>query len=111
MYSKSTSIISVRQGIQNFQQIEHLLIAEQWSTIKLVELDEHEDDKMIFTKDLTGKFSIAKYLLATRVVSSAVNWTRLVWNNSSSIRVNTFMWRVLTNALQWIPMFEGREFA
>lgn len=54
---------------------------------------------MVFEHTLTGKFSVAKYIVASREGGHEVLWARLVWNRFTPYRVNAFMWRVFRNAL------------
>lgn len=54
--------LTVREGLQNIEQLEYLLTYEQISRIQLVELDPSEEDKLIFSYPSSGKFTVSKYI-------------------------------------------------
>lgn len=90
---------TVKEGIQQLDQWDHVLMDDQRYTITLVELNPNEKDNLILSIYATGSFSIAKYLAVNRVGFSKVVWNRYVWNCFTPYRANTFNWRVFQNAL------------
>lgn len=90
---------TMKEGIQQLDQWDHILLDDQRYTITLVELNPNEKDNLILSISATGSFSIAKYLAVNRVGFSKVVWNRYVWNCFTPYRANTFNWRVFQNAL------------
>lgn len=87
--------LTVKEGVQSIQQIEHFLTYEQLSNISVIEVDPHEENKLIFSLNSLGKFPISK----SRVASPPVPWARYFWHNITTYCVNTFMWRLFQDAL------------
>lgn len=91
--------LTVKQGIENMDQISYLLSYEQLERIGLIELEPEEDDIMIFEPSPIGKFSVAQYIGTSSDARNVVSWYSRVRNKYTSYRVNAFMWRVFQNAL------------
>lgn len=91
--------LSVREGIHILPQLEDILTSDQYSRIKMVELDLNEDDQLIFSLTVTGKFSIQRYIAESRADHHEVGWARYAWKDFTPARANAFMWRIFQNAL------------
>lgn len=96
---QSQSNLTVREAVHSIQSVEGLLTEEQRQCLSLVDIDDHEEDKLVFTLSGNGKFSVRKYIEAIREEGNSVGWHHLVWNQANSFRVNHFLWRVFRNAL------------
>lgn len=90
------ALLSVKQGMENFHQVTHLLLYDQIDRINSLLLM----IRLIFENSSTGKFSIAAYISANPGNGPEVWWYRHVWNRFTPYRV---MWRVFQNALAVDP--------
>lgn len=94
----SDSLMTVCQGLENLDSLQHQITANQMIKIKEVCVLPTSQDKLIFTPSRDGWFNIKAYLGQIIVVRPNQNWTNIVWNQLMTPRVNAFMWRLYQGA-------------
>lgn len=94
----SDSLMTVCQGLENLDSLQHQITANQMVKIKEVCVLPTSQDKLIFTPSRDGWFNIKAYLGQIIAVRPNQNWTNIVWNPLMTPRVNAFMWRLYQGA-------------
>lgn len=74
----SLSQLTVREGIQKLNSIRDGLIESQLEKIQAVVLDVTEEDRLIFSPSLHGKFQVSTYLKQIVAVRPHVPWTDII---------------------------------
>lgn len=68
--------------------------------IQAIQLQEHNNDRTIWTLTLNGKFTIASFYEKLRMKRNRVHWHRLVWAGKSPQKYRFIMWLLVQSRLK-----------
>ncbi|XP_012845938.1 PREDICTED: uncharacterized protein LOC105965938 [Erythranthe guttata] len=94
-----TQSISFREAKEQPQQFTPQLQPEQQTIFDLIELDERVEDRLIFTKSISGNFNVADYWELIRSKASPNPLAKKIWHPKIPYNIGAFFWKLSYGAI------------
>ncbi|XP_012846841.1 PREDICTED: uncharacterized protein LOC105966808 isoform X3 [Erythranthe guttata] len=81
------------------QECRSFLSQEQQHIFDLIEINEMEEDRLIFTKSTSGNFTVSEYWDLVRHKNPRVKFTKKIWHPHIPLKVGAFFWKLAYGAI------------